>query len=103
MEEPGVRSVTANVLSKPFDAGLADTYAPHEDSLGGWEYSAVLDGGTCDICAPLDGSVYRTLRELYAVLPEFGPNPGCRGRGRCRCRGIPLPPDTGPGALGSAA
>jgi hypothetical protein len=52
-----------------------------------------LDGGTCDICAPMDGTEYHSLDELYTVLPDFGPNPNCLGGGRCRCRAIPCGPD----------
>lgn len=86
-------SAAADVLSPPYGAGLADVFERHVDRFGGYEYSAILDGGTCDECAPLDGTFYRTLQDLYTVLPGFGPNPKCRGRKRCRCRGVPVPPD----------
>jgi len=65
--------------------GMGQTWEANQDLVRGWEYTAILDGGTCDACAPLDGTQYATLEELFLVLPDFGPNPECFGGGRCRC------------------
>lgn len=95
-EVPGVRDAASQLVSQSLTSGLNDVYAANEDLFGGWQYSAVLDGGTCDVCRPLDGRVYDTLAEMYEDLPDFGPNPRCLGGYRCRCRGVPLPPEVAP-------
>lgn len=86
---PGARAIAAGVISGSLTSGLAATFEANSDLVDGWEYTAVMDGGTCDPCGVLDGTTYRTLAELYEVLPGFGPNPFCDGGGRCRCRGVP--------------
>lgn len=91
---PGARDVASQLVSESYASGLGDVYAAAgDDVFGGYLYTAILDRGTCDVCAPLDGTVYPTLEALYEVLPNFGPNPSCHGGYRCRCRGVPLPPD----------
>jgi hypothetical protein len=86
---PGARDVASRAISKALTLGLAQTFEANQDLVTCWEYTAVLDGGTCDVCAPLDGSEYQTLGDLFVVLPDFGPNPECLGRERCRCRAVP--------------
>lgn len=87
---PGPAGIAAGAVSSPYTSGLADTYEDNADLFGGWQYTAVLDGGTCDVCRPLDGTTYPTLAAAYLDLPDFGPNPECRGGWRCRCRLVPL-------------
>lgn len=90
---PGGRDIASRIVSTALVNGLGLTFdqVAAEGLVGGWEYTAVLDGGTCDRCAPLDGTRYATLEELFRVLPDFGPNPRCLGGGRCRCRAVPIP------------
>lgn len=92
LRSTGVRGAIDGLLPSSLTAGLADTYEGAQGAFDGWEYSAVLDGGTCDECEPRDGETYQTLDEAYAVLPGFGPNPDCFGGWRCRCRLVPIGP-----------
>lgn len=88
---PGARDIASRVVSTALTSGLAQTFEQNQGLVTGWEYTAVLDSGTCDVCAPLDGTTYPTLDDLFEVLPNFGPNPDCDGGGRCRCRAVPSP------------
>ncbi|MCC6223549.1 MAG: hypothetical protein IT201_08685 [Thermoleophilia bacterium] len=91
MRVAGARDAASRVVSGAFASGLAATFED-ADALGlfdGWQYTAVLDAGTCVECRAKDGRTYRTLAEAYADLPDFGPNPRCLGDGRCRCRLVP--------------
>lgn len=99
-EVPGLADAVTNLISGPFQVGVDDVFSVHADLFGGFEYSAILDAATCDVCRPLDGTRYATVEAMYAVLPGFGPNPACRGGWRCRCRGIPLPPEPTPRPAG---
>lgn len=90
---PGARDLASRVVSSALTSGLQLTFEENSTLVACWEYTAILDGGTCEVCAPLDGSRYRSLAALFEVLPGFGPNPRCRGGGRCRCRAVPCPPD----------
>jgi hypothetical protein len=86
---PGARDLASRVVSTALTSGFAETFERNSDLIDEWEYTAILDGGTCVVCAPLDGTRYPTLDALFRVLPNFGPNPLCHGRGRCRCRAVP--------------
>ncbi len=108
MRVAGARDAASRVVSGAFASGLAATFED-ADALGlfdGWQYTAVLDAGTCQRCAALDGTTYPTWEAISAVLPGGGPNPLCFGDGRCRCRPVPTgaahsgqtPPVTGGGA-----
>lgn len=88
---PGARDLASRVVSTAMIDGLGQTWEQNEDLISEWEYVSILDQGTCDECAPLDGTRYATIAELFVVLPDFGPNPLCLGGGRCRCRAIPAP------------
>lgn len=88
---PGGRDIASRIVSTALVNGLAQTLEEAADDVGGWEYTAVLDGRGCDRCQPLDGTRYANLAELFQVLPSFGPNPRCLGGGRCRCRAVPIP------------
>lgn len=90
IEVPGARAIAAEIISGALTSGLAQTFDQNEDLIGGWEYTAVLDGGTCDPCGGLDGTTYPTWAAIQEVLPNGGPNPDCDGGGRCRCRPVPL-------------
>lgn len=89
---PGARDIASRVISTALIDGLAGTWEENEDLVLCWEYTAVLDGATCPACRPLDGKRYSSLEELFRDLPGFGPNPACRGGGRCRCRAVPCDP-----------
>lgn len=86
----GARSIAADLVAPAFDAGLADTFENHPELQ--FQYSAVLDAGTCDPCTSLDGEIYESWAALQDVLPDGGPNPSCDGGDRCRCRPVPVPP-----------
>lgn len=92
---PGARDIASRIVSTALAEGLTLTFDANEDLVAGWEYTAVMDAATCDVCESHDGKRYETLAELYEDLPNFGPNPLCHGGGRCRCRGLPL----GPGSV----
>jgi len=85
----GARSIAAGVVSTALFSGMGATFEENQDIIGGFEYSAVLDGGTCDECAALDGSTYESWDAIQDVLPNGGPNPECLGGDRCRCRAVP--------------
>ncbi len=87
---PGARDIASRMVSTALIGGLAETFDTVSDLIAEWEYTAILDGGTCDVCRPLNGTRYATLEELFRVLPNFGPNPRCLGGGRCRCRAVPV-------------
>lgn len=92
---PGALDVAGRMISSATYAGLGaafDRAAPEVDVTvagtggNGWEYTAVMDGGTCDPCSEADGTQYDTWDEAQADLPDGGPNPDCDGETRCRCR-----------------
>lgn len=101
LQVPGARDIASRVVSTALFDGMGQTFEDNAhlldvtaDGTGtGWEYTAVLDGGTCPRCRDLDGSVYDTWAEIQEVLPNGGPNPTCLGGGRCRCRAVPRPPE----------
>lgn len=86
---PGALDAAGRVVSMTLTSGLQDVYEANADAFAGWEYTAVLDGGTCAECEAHDGEQYDTLDEGLEVLPNFGPNPDCYGEDRCRCRLLP--------------
>lgn len=85
----GGRAIAADLVSPTLFAGMGATFEENSDLVGQWEYSSVLDGGTCDVCAPMDGVIYDTWEDVQADLPNGGPNPSCLGGDRCRCRAVP--------------
>lgn len=91
-EYPGALDAASRLVSSAYTAGLDDIYSANADLFGGWVYTSVLDGGTCNACRGRNGEQWETLAEALAVMPGFGPNPDCYGRGRCRCRLAALPP-----------
>jgi hypothetical protein len=86
---PGARDIASRVVSSALTAGLGATFEHNAGLVGGWEYTAVLDGHTCGECESLDGETYDTWEAIQEVLPGGGPNPSCSGGGRCRCRAVP--------------
>ncbi len=92
---PGARDIASRVVSTALYAGMAETFEQNADLVECWQYTAILDSGTCAACFPLDGREYRSLLELFEHLPNFGPNPACLGGGRCRCRAVPCPASRG--------
>lgn len=90
LAQPGGRSIAAGVVSTALFRGMGQTFEENESIVGGWEYTSVLDGGTCEVCEPLDGTTYDSWAEIQEVLPNGGPNPECLGGDRCRCRALPV-------------
>lgn len=87
----GARSIASDLVSTAMFSGMGATFEENSDLVGGWEYSAVLDGGTCDECESADGTIYESWDDLQDDLPDGGPNPSCFGGDRCRCRALPAP------------
>lgn len=95
---PGALDVASRMVSGTLFQGLGDTFDKHTDELdtqvgggggSGWEYTAVMDGATCDVCATWDGTTFDTWEEIAGPsgpLPDGGPNEDCLGTDRCRCR-----------------
>jgi hypothetical protein len=92
----GARNVAAGLVSGALTNGLGATFEANSSLAGGFEYTAVLDGGTCEECEALDGEQYESWEAIQEVLPDGGQNPECYGGSRCRCRAVPLPRDTRP-------
>jgi hypothetical protein len=88
----GARAIAADLVAPAFDAGLGDTFEQHADLVEAWQYTAVLDAGSCDPCSELDGTEYDSWDAIQEVLPDGGPSIVCEGGDRCRCRAVPLPP-----------
>ncbi|MDQ5821234.1 MAG: hypothetical protein M3540_07335 [Actinomycetota bacterium] len=88
---PGARGIAADVVSSALTAGLSETFERNEDLVAGWEWTSVLDQGTCGPCEAGDGTVYDTWQAAMVDLPGGGPAVACLGGGRCRCRVAPLP------------
>lgn len=87
---PGARDIASQVVSTALYSGMGATFEEHEDLVAGWEWSSVLDSGTCDPCEQGDGTQYATWSEAQQDLPNGGPAVVCDGEGRCRCRLVPL-------------
>lgn len=92
---PGALSVAADLVSGAMFQGLGDTFDANSDEIdtggggNGWDYTAVMDGSTCDECETRDGEHFDTWEEIAGSdgpLPDGGPNPDCFGGERCRCR-----------------
>jgi len=69
--------------SESFNYGRSEAAAQYKNDIDRVQYSAILDGNACEVCAPMDGQEWdyddpRTAQ--YA-----GGNKDCLGRGRCRC------------------
>ena len=92
LQVPGARNIASQAISSALTAGLAQTFEANQDLVSGWEYTSVLDGGTCPSCSELDGTSYPSWDAIQEVLPNGGPNPYCDGGNRCRCRPVPLGP-----------
>lgn len=90
----GARAAAADVVSTAMFAGMGQVFEDHADLVPCWEYTAVLDAGTCDVCESFEGLRFFSLEDLFAALPNFGPNPICLGGSRCRCRAVPCPAGT---------
>lgn len=89
---PGALDAASRLVSSAYYSGMGDVFANSADLISGWTYSAVLDGGTCDVCESMDGTEYATWEDAQNDMPDGGPNPDCDGDGRCRCRLVPNGP-----------
>lgn len=94
---PGARAVAADMVSGAMFKGLGATFDEYSDQVdtpvgqegGGWDYTAVMDGATCDECSTWDGTHFATWEEIAGPggpLPDGGPHEDCFGGDRCRCR-----------------
>lgn len=90
---PGALDAAGRMASGPFNKGVGDVYRMKGGLFGKWQYSAVMDKATCEVCKYFDGTIYYSWRAIAetpaAPLPDGGPNPGCFGDQRCRCRPVP--------------
>jgi len=103
MNVPGALDVAGRVVSSAMFAGVGDVFSAEAGLFGGFQYTAIMDGATCDPCASLDGTEYTSWEDAQADLPDGGPNPDCDGDGRCRCRLVPSGDTTGGGTGDEAA
>lgn len=92
---PGAMDAASQLVSGTFSSGLADVFSAEAGLFSGWQYSAVMDGNTCETCDGLDGEEYESWEAIQEVLPDGGPNPDCDGGDRCRCRPVPMAVDGG--------
>ena len=69
------------VVSDFMHMGRADQAAAQASEIADAVYSAILDGGACEVCEPMDGETTTDLGEAA----DWTPNPGCVGGDRCRC------------------
>jgi hypothetical protein len=60
--------------------GRGDEMAAQADSIGRYQYSAILDRNTCDPCSAEDGKEASDSADLEAT-----PNISCEGGSLCRC------------------
>lgn len=85
------RDTAGQVVNVAFGAGRADTAEEREaespDDIVAEVYSAVMDFGTCDVCARYDGAEFPPgYSRSGAPGGVQAPNPRCEGGyGRCRC------------------
>ncbi len=89
MRMPGALNVASQLVSDATFSGIGSVYDEAAGLFESFIYSAVMDAGTCDTCAELDGQEFETWDAIQEVLPDGGPNPDCDGEGRCRCRAVP--------------
>lgn len=89
LKVPGGRSIAAGVVSSSLFSGMGTTFEANESLVGGWETSAVLDGGTCAECEAHDGDQFDTWADAQDLMPNGGPAVYCFGGDRCRCRLVP--------------
>lgn len=65
--------------------GRSEVFDEHADEITSVEYSAVMDGTTCEECRMADGQRAENLAAAAMTLPPV-PNPKCFGTAaRCRC------------------
>lgn len=80
---PGLEGLARTWLASASHHAREETVnAQFGDFIIGWKYTGVLDGRTCLICGPDDGTVFK----------KDAPKPVLPRHWRCRCTYIPLPP-----------
>lgn len=79
---PNVKDVATGTVTKVYGEARDSTFEEAEanDQVAYYEYSALLDGGTCVVCRDADGTTAQRVEELPPA-----PNPQCLGGPRCRC------------------
>lgn len=70
----------AQTANAAINAGRMAEMDNRKDEISRYEYSAILDQNTCDVCEEADGRQASDPSEL----PD-APNPDCEGGARCRC------------------
>jgi hypothetical protein len=70
---------------------MGTTFEENQAIVGGWEISAVLDGGTCDECEAHDGETFDSWDAIQELLPNGGPPSTASAATACRCRPEPWP------------
>lgn len=80
MSEPVVQADLGGVTNRAFGNGRDEQAASMSSDVENEYYSAVLDTGTCDVCASMDGEEQGPNGDTFTT-----PNPNCEGGDRCRC------------------
>jgi len=80
LSDATIRRESSSSVSEALSLGRLSIAAANGDSIIDVEYSAVLDGDTCDPCEADDGETFDNVEDAPAT-----PNPDCEGRDRCRC------------------
>jgi hypothetical protein len=83
LSERAIRSEARLGVSEALNLGRESTARRNELLVRKAEYSAILDDGTCPICAKLDGKDLEFGSDEYEEVKP--PNRNCEGGNRCRC------------------
>jgi len=77
---PTVQADLAGAVTTAYTTGRNDQGAAMRDLVESEHYSAMLDDGTCEPCASMDGMEQEPGAGAFTT-----PNPQCEGGLRCRC------------------
>lgn len=83
LSDRDIRREAGYSVSEALNLGRQSTAAENEKLIRSVQYSAILDGGTCEPCRAQDGATVKMGSPEYDRLRP--PYRECRGRGRCRC------------------
>ncbi len=77
---PRQQVMLGGVVTQAFTNGRNEQAQALRSDVTSAFYSAIMDSGTCDNCAPFDGAEHEPENDVYAT-----PNPACLGGDNCRC------------------
>jgi len=83
MSAPVQQADLSGKVVQAFTTGRVEQGAAMAEEITSVFYSAILDSGTCNPCAAMDGE--ELDRDGYQSLV---PNPNCEGGDRCRCQPV---------------